>query len=1312
MSDEIEIEEHDVLDNPTIKRIFPDISVIKKELNEYYDEALSALPQINLDKKNQETTSSELEDQSHVAIPNKHEMASSSDGPKTKGTKRPGDHLHQNIIILGSKPNTKSRRNSNNVAKKEPKLILEDMSYWLNNSTRFCKNCLILFPKSNLLNMHNRHVHSKRTNVMTSKLGCKIGILYKCNICKKRFSNSGNLSRHIRNLHGDVYKSFLTEDPGNNSSNDSSKSEKTSGFSCFHCQELFPSQSCMIEHLYNVLKPGNISKSDKSISPTSTKDLTQEDKPNNSSIENKSANNFNELIFGYKDDCNNQSEPNTGKSIANDLTIEGLSVQGREELRRPKRTSNSTPETTKIREPSKQFNNKNKLDKHIKSPKNTKKKSIKKKKNREMFYRCLICSKFSMSFRIHARHIRNEHKMKDVHKVKKEAFDPQCKLCSSKLSGVFTYNMHLYKNHKNIYKAVKNHHEQIDDDGVHKKSGTCKKKNKFALKNVLFKCMECDLFFLSSNAAVNHSKHQRRKNTQECEVCHRILELKDMALHKKQHLFSQSLTIYIINESTLKRILYKCSNCTVHYSEVNFTLHYVKCDSETPDSLYCKVCDILVNRDDMECHSLKHEDEKIQRNDFFIIESEMIDHRFLTKDDDEFNIKKIEESYLKLYSVSNLIMHFCHNCKCFVNPVSFKNNVHVEGRCGHMVRTVCQECGLLLTAKSHTTHKEYHKTHKFCLFDYQFFDLTTKKRISPPIPEYPKCNNCGVHFLRNRAVAEHLCQDQDYIICSICSMKLTEHAYKLHMGFHNYSVQNKKTPLNENPSFCNQGGNASNDQKNLTGTDASCIRDFIILYTCKGCHLTVNTYDKVVQHCQDHYNSEEIILNMQKCKTCSFMFEMTEYDSHYMSHPRGKYTKNKIKTIDFDPIYFRFDNVFWTKHVFAYVSDDQIEKILNVSIYRHECRLQMQEIQSGSSDLILYKCAKCQLIIEPHSLYTHAEKSRNLSCVKLRTTQCAFCSLCFDSQSYRSKHEAEHDSFDMKSYKIILFNKEEHDKLNKILYDASNRYILYQCRNCEKIVDKFLRGTHKCDQENSKLCGTCGLLLHTQDFDSHFIRHEELQTFKTENINVVMFGKCSLGEKERRSTFRGTIYDYTIYKCTKCNLCLSKKSCKSAHVCVFDNSKCKCSKCGLYFSDVEMIRHSKLHESNVGFDDYTMNIISFEVPSTNLDIEDKLVSNSNILKTVLEANETNVDTLEGASAHLEKLEKIYKCDCGLHFLEEGNAQKHSKHCSVKMKISRQRCIKCDLLFTPGELFNHLLKHHCDKKQQFTFDIVNVTMKKS
>lgn len=34
MADEIEIEEHDVLENPRIKRIFPDLSILKKEIGD------------------------------------------------------------------------------------------------------------------------------------------------------------------------------------------------------------------------------------------------------------------------------------------------------------------------------------------------------------------------------------------------------------------------------------------------------------------------------------------------------------------------------------------------------------------------------------------------------------------------------------------------------------------------------------------------------------------------------------------------------------------------------------------------------------------------------------------------------------------------------------------------------------------------------------------------------------------------------------------------------------------------------------------------------------------------------------------------------------------------------------------------------------------------------------------------------------------------------------------------------------------------------------------------------------------------------
>lgn len=43
MSDEIDIEEHDIMNNPSIKSIFPDLSVVKKEINEFYQSGMLIL---------------------------------------------------------------------------------------------------------------------------------------------------------------------------------------------------------------------------------------------------------------------------------------------------------------------------------------------------------------------------------------------------------------------------------------------------------------------------------------------------------------------------------------------------------------------------------------------------------------------------------------------------------------------------------------------------------------------------------------------------------------------------------------------------------------------------------------------------------------------------------------------------------------------------------------------------------------------------------------------------------------------------------------------------------------------------------------------------------------------------------------------------------------------------------------------------------------------------------------------------------------------------------------------------------------------
>lgn len=1388
-------------------------------------------------------------------------------------------YLHENVILLGSKPTLQCQKyigsSSSNSLKKEPKLILKNVNSFLNTCKRYCKECLILFPKANVYNLHliNKHTKSnKQKAFMGSQVGNK---LYKCKACNRFLSSQNSLLRHFSNFHGNIKAPKAVDRFDKIVANEASERKVIKELSCFHCQQLFPTPSSLIEHLYKVLEPKKIEPLNRSKSSTNGEESNKEVNLNNGLNQGECVKQMGESNLKHKntlvansrslshskveehsDDAEgNLPQKNNWRRLSDN--VPGLSDCGDEYIPKKKLKTNCSLlqnvvtkpkkklKTKECNECMKRFHSKKELEYHIKTihmERSSNKNEIKSNAGKEIsdlgnskklphsvFYKCFICSKYNVTFEFYSRHIINDHNIKEVTEVKKVPFDSQCKFCPSKTSGIKSYNVHLFKYHKKQLKIPylpckeQQNHENVN------------KKVLFALKNILFKCMKCDLFFLSANAAMDHSKHLGISDTWKCSVCQRIFRRENKMLHEKQHSFSQSLVVHSVSESEFSQALYKCSNCTVHFNEENFLLHFQKCISEAPNSSYCNICDILVNRDDMECHEINHEENEMQCCDFIIIESDMIDDRDITpntaktKNDksdlihdkpaspntvktkinkfdtihdshistntdktksdksdmthdrhistitaetksdksdiihdrhlitntaetnsDKFgmtddrhestniantesfnsiklrdrhvssNIAKTKNDIMKktrhgvesLKNSSKFAMSFCDTCKCFLGNVNLRK-LHIDGQCGHMAKYICKDCGLMLTAKILATHKEYHKKQQISLHDYVFYDLKSEKRICPPIPDYPKCNSCGVHFLRNHDLRLHSCQTQDYITCNVCSIKLTEDAYNVHVHFHSYSIPSVNAKLKETTRHANPAdgipymSHKPAEPKSSDSDDAYII-NAMTFYKCKSCRLTVNTYDKVVQHCQNHYDSNVVQLNMQKCQKCRLILHGSDYEQHSMLHSNGKYNKDSITIVDYDPFYFRHDNDFWIKHIFAYVEDEDINKILRNSIYQYECRLKMEKIQSGSSYSVLYRCDKCKVFIDPQYLYMHAKYSGEQSCVRLRKHTCALCGFSFSSLVYRMAHKKEHGcgiEINSQSYKIVLYNKEEHDTYNNTMYDANNRYILYQCRNCEGVVEKFERNAHECNGNNLKICSTCGLLLDKQNFDLHSTRHEELDNFNVENIIVVLFGTAKLGKKKLKSTFTGTKYDYTMYKCKDCHLCFRTNECVSDHVCVFGTSKYKCSKCGLSFSKTDFNSHHKVHETNL--DDYlSINLIVFDTssPILHVDSREKMEENNDIVNLTDEV-------AENISVNPEKQDIIYKCDCGLHFLEEQNARQHTNACNVRMKISKQTCIKCDLLFTPGELFNHLLKHHYDKKLQFKFKVVFVSKNK-
>ncbi|CAD0195445.1 unnamed protein product [Chrysodeixis includens] len=1300
MSDEIDIEEHDVMDNPTIRNIFPDLSVIKREINQYFYEGIED----NAQNFNLELPSQSAECLSSANIFNikceenekgyKEFLDCKSDIIKELELLKESRKLNKNVIILGSKPNKDCKVKIENVQNSEPQLILEKIDTFLKQSKRYCNQCLILFPKIPVYNMHRYHKHGKgrRKKYVRKEHIYNLHAKHKCLKCNEILSTRSNLLRHIKYAHSkikDTTKNVHKNINDNNTTKPKTrqtdqKNQSNHENQCFHCQQFFPTPNSLIEHLYELLTPKNTD-----IAIPSSKDKEEHD-------------NLNKNVTSEK----NVLMPDSVEKIAGNQLKEIITVE-KKHLHTVEVKNEIHPKySVKCDKCNDVFFSKNRLRYHKmkihKKFENVipgKNKSIEKTISNQLvqlFYSCLFCSKYHLSMKYYSLHILSDHNVQLVAKAKRVQFESQCIYCPSKMSNVKSYNAHLCRNHSN---KVKQH------------INTVKKKENSedsVLKSVVFQCLECDTYFLSAQEAMNHLMHSKSLNKWECNVCHKKFKTEDMAVHKKQHESSYTIIEYSLSKSALKLVLYKCFRCTVHYSEHTILAHKAKCDSNTPKSIYCHFCDILVNKSDMGFHTSQHEESNVISSDFTIIETEMLDTQGLS-------FSKVRNNISGL-----LVVHFCNTCKCFLHFVKSNYKVHFEARCAHMSKKVCKACGLVFTLKTFIKHARLHSGNLIELQDYLFYDLKSKKQIFPPIPDYPECKLCKVRFLSKMAIRTHVCPSKEYKTCEKCSIKFADNAYKIHMDFHKYYLGNiiDKSPY-----------------QNVTNLDK---KHQNFLYICKSCQISISTYDDVINHCQDHYDSKQCHLTIQKCQQCGLVhIGIDKNDCPTNLNVNGKKVKVNIDNftmIEFDPFYVRFDNTFWTRHIFAYISDEQMVIILEDSIYRHECRLKMEEMQPGSAGSILYKCNKCQFIIEPHCLYTHAENSKSSLCVNFGKYPCAHCGLCFSSWKHRAMHLKEHEesSFNQKSFKIILFNKPEHEAFNQTMFDACNKFILYQCRKCERVVDKFQRNAHECDYSKLKMCSNCGLLFHALDYDLHFIRHEELDQFNVDFMFVVMFGQTNDFDSKKtcRSTFKKARLDLTLYKCKKCNLCLQSKKCVPQHDCVIDESKCKCSKCGLYFLEKDILRHCKLHDTH--FDEFNANIITYDVTSIAnasmiksntkdkkiLAVEEDGFENpvendfhgKNVLKARTDFKSQNNFKDKNDSAVKQNNKgnsKIYKCVCGLHFIDLDNARNHVKICNVKMKISRQICSKCNLLFTPGELFNHLLLHHSDKNLQFEFDIVAV-----
>ncbi|XP_038209215.1 zinc finger protein 208-like [Zerene cesonia] len=1289
MDNDIDIEEHNILENPALKAIFPDITALKQELD-YENEVFDTLQSNEVQVTNAETNIlSNSENASGSCFVDKIESGVEREYILNR------DNLFGNRIILGSKPRKRSK-DYEDANLKQAKIILPDIIIILNSSPKFCKHCLILFPTVQSFKLHCKTVHSI-----------------------KLYDKRSTLNKKLNEVDSQTATSNLKTE-------DNKITETVSNVSCFHCPIKFPDKPTLIEHLYEVLESKNKNEATKHLANKYKYNSRSELETKQSQNKGKELDPANMLskqkeqlysqchicMFYFKNEkyfiqhmYNKHGNNNSTNKVHFTPRCPYCSLKytdtksynkhlynkHRDEIKEKISRLKYTHEEKNISIQSKKRQAPDEIKKVSKeAPKVT-------GKLKGMYFQCHICFYYFRDEKYFTKHLLNRHYINNsiIRKVK---FSPKCKLCSLHCLNIKSFNKHLLNRHRTNLMGTKK------SDNMPKHKTSCLQQKEFQKpsnintskdicmlvpKSTLFKCCKCDMNFISPKLALNHIEHMEILINWKCTQCNLIFKRNESILHIKQHQFSSSYNILEMSDDMFSKLLFCCPKCTIHFQEDKFVQHYSICEEQTPQSVHCRICDILIDSEIKSSHQNRHAKGNENGNDFIIID--LVD----SKNRGKIILNKKNALHRKIKTLNMIAkkhLYYCETCKCFVSKVH-KVNVHRNSQCTQIIKYPCKFCGLKLTGKGIMTHRAMHYENKdLKLQDFTFYNLRSGKKICPPIPELPQCKACNIHFLYNNDVKSHVCGEVNYKVCPHCEISMCDTVYKIHVSFHEYTSETSSDNKDHNSapsSVCSKISDSDvEESEKQSGLVENFDEDQGFVYCCKACYSCVNSYDKVIEHCQLHLTSSAAIIK-------------SESNQHY--------SRDNV-VYNFDPFYYGSQSDKWLQHVYGSLSVEEINKLLLNCIYKHENRIKLEICHPGNPLYTEYKCESCNYFIDRTLLYDHIE-----SCVaNTRKFTCEICKLTYIEKESLDNHLQIHEKFHIpkSSFRIVSFNKKEHKEFNEIIRkNCCKPYVVYKCRNCEGVVNKIEFATHVCNLNKLKKCDNCGLLLYDVDYESHILRHKQLESFNGNNIKVVLLGysipqpnKCS-SLLSTKNSFVGIVCDYSFYKCLKCDICIRDFRSISKHFCLVDSGKTKCTKCNLYFDEGKIKGHYKLHSSDPDFVKDNIITIDFDPTRTKQFNEDQ----SNCEN--VDEKDTNKDKdasviLDKQNTVKEKLTKLFKCvKCNFHFLSESSAKEHIKKRSGR--LLSQKCTKCGFSFSPNNLFKHLLEHHGQKGVVHKFEVVDV-----
>ncbi|XP_047039947.1 zinc finger protein 91-like [Helicoverpa zea] len=1335
MDDDIDIEEHDVLDNPRIKSMFPDLSRVKIEIPEEED---------IVETYNHEELQLKTEQPQEMLYQNEYSFETMPEDVGETGEneeyEEDNEYFYNNQIILGSKPPIDPEVLYQEALESNPIVYLENWEERLKTSPCYCETCAILFPTVNALDAHKMISHSylialdspMKNTARKSTVPSKY-----CNHCSNTFPDDTSLIKHLYELLPLNNFPKVKEDKAE--PDVIRKVPSTSSVP-------WPKKVKGIPQAFPKIVPKKIKiEKEIKIEPEVKTEVETKSKYGNRDGKFFAASSLVPQSTLFQCKICQIAFVSCFSALQHSRSCEKLAPFEKCGICKRK----IRPKDAKLHKLQHNHNDKLKI---YTVTKNT-------------YYqilckcpKCLACFD-ELGFWAH------------YPKCKREKKITYCSDCDLNIATI-RYQNHCLKH--TVKKFTKKDFILIEfhDGKAKKSSNVVSSKTQEEIKSLIKKtreakndseksesgitlyycefcgCCQCKLTYKGHEHGLCKEKIASQKKY--CDKCGLSFSTKSYVSHLNLHeKYSFKLQdIKIISLTTGKEIdpimpeLYKCKDCTKHFLYRQQKRSH-KCKTEKFTT--CKICAKKFNLQAYKIHKLFHKADKL--------------------------IPELLKKYNSIQSTWN-IMFMCATCS-LVTMTYDSAITHAQGHLNYLISDfpiTCKVCELKIAEKEFGLHEKLHSNNEsinresFKILNYSYENLfktdwltmfdelpeqDRQQILSQSIYRYTRsikmhievnastddykyfCMNCN-SFVNGPEISEHIrteCSKSLNYVCTTCGEIFKNFKQFLSHDVHDEGIKNSSIVAFNNE--CDKDFNAHlnmiesktkpkkviNKVKNLPLSKLSKVssdnsannKKIYKIYKCLKCSCCVNLLKSVERHSCVISKSDRWF-----CQTCGQYFFARGRQMHMAAHKKKpQITKDKLAVITFNGK----EKILPEKRLVAKILP---EKRLVAKIFQCKCGLHFTS----------------QKTIERHVIGC----SPNLSVSK---ETCSKCELLFPTDVLVT-HLVNHHSKQMK------FKIEKYDKA--IFWKCSNCEIHFLTRN--SIAEHY----EDCDPQYAVQCRSCKLNFTGKGVVKHLCS----------NKDITYVNKVTIFDKEASSI--------TVFKCVDCDICYLRRNSFNYHYFDVQHRLYKppsvCKHCGLKFTHCSLQKHLKLHKiPNRKFQIKVLNPLTGDsnivtgINGLNED-EDKRSSprkrkleldNSALIKKEklsLTENKTperkslrrrlndtpstskgapstskdaisvsfdNVSDNEEESTSISKKLKsrilvqgysnhLYKCViCNQHYMKEASFDYHAKNHRLQELSENYECDICHLEFSRYTLPRHKYVHHdCMKLKREDFIILTDT----